>query len=181
MSSKEKLICLLPVPEKYLRERFSEWIDFSSVDLKLVPPETSEDEICKEVSDATILYAGPGRPPITRKIIESAPLLKFIQMPGAGYNELDLRAADERKIPVATTKGANAQAVAEHAVMYMLVLLKHSLSGHEETLQGRWPQFKTTMGKGTSELGGKTLGIIGLGKIGKKLAQIVKGFGVNIL
>ncbi len=101
-------------------------------------------------------------------------------MPGAGYDEVDLSAANDRKIPVATAHGANARAVAEHAIMFMLVLLKRGISAHEGTIRGEWPQFETIW-KGTWELRGKTLGILGLGMIGKELAKIAKGFGVNMI
>jgi phosphoglycerate dehydrogenase-like enzyme len=180
MSTKDKILCLMPIPETLFLDRFSKWIDFSKVELQMINPETPEEEICKAASDATIIYAGPGRPPITRKIIESATKLKFIQMPGAGYDEVDITAASSRNIPIATTKGANTQAVAEHAIMFILVLLKRGITAHEATTHGKWPQFET-LGKGTWELGGKTLGILGLGMIGKELAKIAKGFGVNMI
>jgi phosphoglycerate dehydrogenase-like enzyme len=181
MSINEKILCLLPIPEPFFRERFSNWIDLSQVELQILNLETPEDEICKAASNATILYAGPGRPPITRKIIESAPQLKFIQMPGAGYDEVDITAADDRKIPVATTHGANARAVAEHAIMFMLVLLKRGISAHEATMRGEWPQFDLVLRKGTWELGGKILGILGLGMIGREVAKMARGFGVHMI
>ena len=102
-------------------------------------------------------------------------------MPGAGYDELDITAANDKKIPVATTQGANVRAVAEHAIMFMLVLLKRGLNAHEATIQGKWPQFELTLGKGTWELGGRTLGILGLGKIGRAVAKMAKGFGAQII
>jgi len=181
MSTKEKILCLLPLPEQYFRERFSTWIDLLKVDLQILNPDTSEDDICKAASNATIIYAGPGRPPITRKIIESANKLKFIQMPGAGYDEVDISAANDKSISVATTYGANARAVAEHTIMFMLVLLKRGISAHQATMEGKWPQFELTLGKGTWELGGKTLGILGLGKIGREVAKMSRGFGVHII
>jgi phosphoglycerate dehydrogenase-like enzyme len=181
MSTNEKILCLLPLPEPFFRERFSNWIDLSKVELQILNPDALEDDICKAATNATILYAGPGRPPITRKIIESAPQLKFIQMPGAGYDEVDVTAANDRNIPVATTYGANARAVAEHAIMFMLVLLKRGISAHEATIQGKWPQFDLVLRKGTWELGGKTLGILGLGNIGREVARMAKGFGVRMV
>ena len=102
-------------------------------------------------------------------------------MPGAGYDEVDISAANDKNIPVATTYGANARAVAEHAIMFMLVLLKRGIRAHQATMMGKWPQFELTLGKGTWELGGKTLGILGLGKIGREVARMSKGFGVHII
>ena len=180
MSTKEKILCLLPIPEPFFRERFSNWVDLTKVELQILHPDAQEDDICKAASNATIIYAGPGRPPITRKIIESAPQLKLIQTPGVGYDEVDITAAKERRIPVATAQGANARAVAEHAIMFILVLLKRGISGHEGTIQGKWPQFELVL-QGTRELGGKTLGILGLGKIGRELAKMARGFGVHMI
>jgi len=181
MLAKEKILCLLPIPEPFFRERFSNWIDLSKVELQILNPDTLEDDICKAAADATILYAGPGRPPITRKIIESAPQLKLIHTPGAGYDEVDITAANDWKIPVATAHGANAIAVAEHAIMFMLVLLKRGICAHEATIQGKWPQFELVLEKGTWELGGKTLGILGLGLIGREVARLAKVFGPEII
>jgi phosphoglycerate dehydrogenase-like enzyme len=181
MSAQEKILCLLPLPESFFRDSFSKWIDFSRIELMMQDPKASENEICKAVADATIIYAGPGRPQITRKIIESAPMLRFIQMPGVGYDEVDIEAATERRIVVATCKGGNSQAVAEHAIMFMLVLLKRGIYAHEATRRGDWPQFEVTMGRGTWELKGKTLGVLGFGSIGRKVAEIANAFGVQTL
>lgn len=181
MSINEKILCLAPIPEPFFRERFGKWVDLSKVELQILNPDALEDEICKAASNATIIYAGPGRPPITRKIIESAPRLKLIQTQGVGYDEVDITAANDGKIPVTTAHGANARTVAEHAIMFMLVLLKRGISAHEGTIRGEWPQFDIMLRKGTWELGGKTLGILGLGRIGRELAKMAKGFGVHMI
>jgi lactate dehydrogenase-like 2-hydroxyacid dehydrogenase len=147
----------------------------------MLSPESSEENICAAACDATIILGGPGRPEITRKIIESASNLKLIQMPGAGYDEVDISAANEKGVPVATTRSANAPAVAEHAIMFMLVLLNRSIYAHKATSRGDWPQMELLVEKRTKELGGKTLGILGLGAVGKEVVKRAIGLGTRIV
>jgi D-3-phosphoglycerate dehydrogenase len=181
MPVKEKILCLMPMSQQRFLDNYSPWIDFTTTDLQILDPTVPESKICEAVKDSTIIFGGPGRPPITRKIIESGTKLKLIQMPGAGYNEVDIKAAKENGIPVATTKGANAKGVAEHAITFMLVLLKKSLYSNEATQRGEWPQMEMVFNKNPLELGGKTLGILGLGEIGKEVAKLAKPFGTDII
>lgn len=156
---------------------YGPWIDFSKIGLETLRTDSPEEDICEAVADATILFAGPGRPPITRAIVEAAPRLRLIQTPGTGYDEIDLQAANDHSVFVATTKGANASAVAEHAVTFMLVLLKKCLNAHEGASKGRWPQFDIIMKERTWELGSRVVGLVGLGAIGRRVAEILRGFG----
>lgn len=180
-SERDKIVSLLGISPQNFKASYRPWIDFAKIELETLPPETPEEEIRKAVADATIIYGGPGRLPITRAIIEAAPRLKLIQTPGTGYNEVDLQAANEQCVYVATTRGANASAVAEHAVTFMLVLLKKSLIAHEGTSTGGWPQMDIIMRERTWELGSRTVGLLGLGAIGRKVAEILRGFGSNVL
>ena len=152
-SVKDKIVCLLGISIENFVASYSPWIDFTKTELEMLESDSSEEDICNAVADATILFAGPGRPPITRAIIKTAPRLKLIQMPGTGYNEVDLQAAKGEGVYVATTKGANASAVTEHAITFMLIILKKSLIAHEGTSLGDWPQMDTIMRERTWELG----------------------------
>jgi phosphoglycerate dehydrogenase-like enzyme len=180
-SVKDKIVCLLGISIENFVASYSPWIDFTKTELEMLESDSSEEDICNAVADATILFAGPGRPPITRAIIEAAPRLKLIQMPGTGYNEVDLQAARGEGVYVATTKGANASAVAEHAITFMLILLKKSLIAHEGTSSGGWPQMDTIMRMRTWELGSRTVGLVGFGATGRKVAEILQGFGSNVI
>jgi len=180
--TKEKIVCLTPLKTEFLKSNLENWIDFSTFDLEILPGDITEEEVCKAVADSTVIFGdGRHRTHITRKVIEAAPNLKLIQMPTVGYDEVDLEAANEYGIPVANTAGCNAVSVAEHAIMFMLVLLKKGLYAHESTLKGEWPQMELAVGGKVSELGGKTLGILGLGAIGTEVAKMARGFGTNIL
>jgi phosphoglycerate dehydrogenase-like enzyme len=181
ISERDKIVSLLGTSPENFKANYRPWIDFAKIDFETLPTDSPEEDICIAVSDTTILFAGPGRPPITRAIIEAAPRLKLIQMPGTGYNEVDLQAANDQDVYVATTKGANASAVAEHAVTFMLILLKKSLIAHEGTSSGGWPQMDVIMRERTWELGSRTVGLVGLGAIGGKVAEILRGFSSNVL
>lgn len=112
---------------------------------------------------------------VTKEVLECCPNLKAISRYGAGYDRVDIEAARSLGIPVSNTPGANAQAVAELAMGMLISLARMIPYLHEETRNGNW--VRTT---GT-ELFGKTIGIIGLGAIGKKLSRCCEGFNMKIL
>ena len=109
---------------------------------------------------------------------KAAPKLKLIQLLSAGYDNVDLEAARRAKVPVANNGGANAISVAEHAVMLMLTTARRVVWQHASVSGGRWRGNgpPTTM----YELYDKTLGIVGLGNIGKKVARRAQAFGMKV-
>ncbi len=117
---------------------------------------------------------------IGKELIEPAKKLKLIQRLGAGFDNVDLAVAKEAGIPVANIPGANAVAVAEHAVMVMIAMLKRFTEADRSMKQGEWKMTELLFA-GCFELWKKTVGIVGLGRIGKALAQRLKGFEVNVL
>lgn len=104
--------------------------------------------------------------------------LKLVQLLSAGYDRVDIEAARSAGRPVCNNGGANAISVAEHAMMLMLTVARRVIWQHDNVSGGRW------RGNGPSprmyELAGKTLGIIGLGNIGKKVAKRAQAFGMNV-
>lgn len=117
---------------------------------------------------------------IGKELIEPAKNLKLIQRLGAGYDNVDLDAATACKVPVANIPGANSVAVAEHTVMLMVALLKRFAEAEASMKRGEWKMTELLL-KGCFELWGKTVGIVGLGRIGKALAQRLVGFEVNTI
>lgn len=107
---------------------------------------------------------------VTAKVLESCPELKAISRYGAGYDRVDINAAKELGIPVANTPGANAQAVAELSFGLLLSLARSIPYLHSETAKGNWIRSSGI------ELHGKTLGIVGLGAIGRRVAACARGF-----
>src|SRR4029077_1314473 len=98
----------------------------------------------------------------------NAPKLKLVQLLSAGYDDVDLDAARRAGVPVANNGGANAISVSEHALMLMMAVSRRLIWQHANVSNGRW------RGNGPSprmyEMFDKTLGIVGLGTIGKKVA-----------
>jgi len=115
----------------------------------------------------------------TRKIMESAPRLRVVGRHGIGVENIDLQAATDLGIWVVNTPDANDQSVAEHFFGFALMLSKMLKKGDIAVREGRWEARYVHIGR---ELKGKTLGILGFGRIGKAIGHIAhKGFGMNVL
>jgi len=114
---------------------------------------------------------------ITSRVIAAAPKLKVIVKRGARPENVDYDAATKRGIVVAWTPGVNYVAVAEHTVMLMLCLAKKTIPQMEMLRSGAWREPDA----GIQELCGKTVGIVGLGGIGKALCRMLDGFDVTFL
>ena len=112
---------------------------------------------------------------VTAEVLEACPRLKGISRYGAGVDRVDLQAAKEAGVVVTNTPGANAQAVGELAFGLIISLARKIPHLDKQTRQGEWPR---SMGM---ELKGKTLGILGLGAIGKVVARCGQGFGMNVI
>ena len=106
--------------------------------------------------------------------LQSATKLKLLQILSAGYEYLDLDSFRERNIPVANNGGANAPTVAEHALLLILAVFKKLPLHHNTLVNGIWLGAEETLRM--RELRGKTLGIIGFGRIGQEIARIAQGF-----
>lgn len=111
------------------------------------------------------------------KAIAGSPALKVIGRTGVGYDSVDVAEATKRGIPVVITPGANNRSVAEHAVAMMFALSKNLYEAQTEMLRGNW---KIRDAKKAFELEGKTVGVIGLGAIGRKTAKICQGCGMKL-
>jgi D-3-phosphoglycerate dehydrogenase len=113
---------------------------------------------------------------ITRAVLQkSLPRLKVLSKYGIGLDKIDLQAATELKIPVCFTPGVNHTAVAEQIFLLLLALEKNFLYAVDATRQGQWKR------KTGHEIMGKTIGIIGLGRIGREVAIRARAFGLAIL
>ncbi len=111
------------------------------------------------------------------ELLAAAPLLKVVARAGAGVDNIDLTAAAGRGIAVMNTPGGNTIAAAEHTFGLMLALARHISVGAQSLREGRWDR-KLYMG---TELYGKTLGIIGLGRIGQAVARRAQAFEMETI
>jgi D-3-phosphoglycerate dehydrogenase len=133
----------------------------------------SEEQGIEVVKDADVLVVGLQR--MTEKVLDAGKRLKVIGRCGVGLDNIDLKAAGARGIPVVYTPGANAQTVADLTLGLMLALARKIPQADRMTRGGQW---KRIMG---NDVWGKTLGIFGLGQIGFNVARRAKGFDMNII
>ena len=140
--------------------------------------EQTEECFLRSVSDADYILAG-GRTRVTAAVLKSAARLKMVQRSGVGLDALDLDALKEAGIPLYVNQGVNAESVAEHALMLILACLRRLPEINRNTHEGQWR--KQEQGIRTAELRGKTVGIIGMGNVGLKLAELLRPFEVEIL
>jgi len=113
--------------------------------------------------------------PATAATIAAAPRLKAVLKHGVGTDNIDIAAATARRIPVLNTPGANANAVAELALGGMFSLARRIPMGHASIVSGGWER---AVGR---EIAGKTLGIVGLGNIGRLLARKARALGMEVI
>lgn len=133
----------------------------------------TEDELIELLKDCDGYLAGLDY--ITERVINSCGKLKIISRYGAGVDRVDLNAAKAKGIAVTNTPGVNAQAVAELAIGLIMSLTRKIPFLNNHTRQNEWVRITGI------ELRGKTLGILGLGAIGKTLAKIAQGFSMKVI
>ncbi len=105
--------------------------------------------------------------------------LRAVHKWGVGYDNIDVEAARRQGVRVMRTTGGNAVAVAESALALMLAVNRQTVAGHLGVLEGAWP--KGDLGPKMLRLSGQTVGLVGLGYIGKALVRLLTGFGCNVL
>lgn len=130
--------------------------------------------LCKQHNPTAILLRY-GK--INAEMMDAAPALKVISKHGSGTDTIDKEAATKRKIQVVAAAGANAAAVAEHALASLLACAKSTVHLNERMHSGHWDKatFKTL------ELNGKTIGLIGLGAIGLRFAKMCNAIGMSVI
>src|ERR1700733_11753201 len=130
------------------------------------------------LSDAVCLV-GFGDGNMDDAFYRSAPNLKLVQLLSAGYDRCDIEAARRAGVPICNNGGANSTAVSEHAILLMLAVCRRIVWQHGNVAAGRWRGNNVDDVK-LYELKNRTLGIVGLGTIGKKTARLAKGFGMTV-
>lgn len=133
----------------------------------------SEAEMVALISDAEVLISGTE--PVTARVLAAAKQLRGISKHGVGYENIDLNAAKARSVIVCIAGGTITNSVADMAFALLLALARKIPQGDRMVKREQWGR---TVGV---ELAGKTLGIIGLGQIGKAVCRRAKGFEMNVL
>lgn len=130
-------------------------------------------EIAEEITDYDGIVCGID--PITSEVIDAGKKLKVIHMNGTGVDHIDVQEATRKKVCVGNCPGANAVAVAELNLAILLAEARKIIKYSNRIKEGKWEREVGV------ELSGKTMGILGLGAIGKKFVELLEGFHMNIL
>lgn len=156
-------------PDKYIDE-------LKSHDLEVVyEPKLSEDDLADKAKDIDILVVRSTI--VNEKAIENSKSLNLIIRAGAGVNNINISAANKKGIYVANCPGKNAIAVAELAIGLMIALDRKIPDNVSDFKNGKWNKAAYSKGKG---LFGKTMAIVGVGNIGKAVAERALAFGMNV-
>ncbi len=135
----------------------------------------SEERLIERIADAEIVINIRSSSKFTAAVFEACPSLRLLSLWGTGTDNVDLAAAARRGVTVTNTPGVAAVAIGEHCLALALAVARRIPGIDAEIRQGHWPRG------GVVQLHGKTLGIIGLGAIGKQFARIAAGIGMKVV
>lgn len=131
--------------------------------------------LVERLREADVTVNIRGRTRFTVDVLAQCPKLKLISIWGTGTDNVDLKAAATRDVTVTNTPGANAVAVAEHTIALMLAAVKQLAEADRAMRQGGWPRSLVP------QLRGKRLGLVGTGLIGREVAAMGKGLGLEVV
>ena len=137
---------------------------------------TSEEDLMDRVVNVDAILVGTT--PITGRIIDAARVLKVVSRRGVGYDNIELAALRRRKIPLTTVGSANAPTVAEHTLCFILALAKQVIAYDRATRAGNW-RFRESLS--AVDLLGKTLLLLGFGRVGRAVAVRASAFGMRVV
>jgi D-3-phosphoglycerate dehydrogenase len=143
--------------------------------LRILKAYSPEEAFAEASAEASAILARLGT--VTRRVIEASPGLRIIARHGVGLDAVDLAAATERGVVVTSTGSANAAAVAEYSFALLLSLVRRTALADSSMRAGQWARDPLV----GMELDGRTIGIIGLGAIGARVARQALGFGMKVL
>jgi D-3-phosphoglycerate dehydrogenase len=139
-------------------------------------PQRSPADLAKDLADADALIVRSATQ-VTSALIAAAPRLRVIARAGTGVDNVDVGAATDRGIVVMNAPGANSVSVAEHACALMLALSRSIGAADAAMKRGVWDKKRLT----GAELRGKTLGVVGLGRIGQEVTNRARAFGMQVV
>ncbi len=139
-------------------------------------PTLPEDELAEKIKDYDALMIR-SQTKVTKKILEAGKKLKIVGRAGVGVDNVDIEAATQNGIIVVNSPDGNTNAAAEHTLALMLAMSRNIPAAAMSTKEGKWERSKFT----GVEVFGKTLGIIGFGKIGHHVAEVALALGMNVV
>lgn len=157
------------------------WEGFKKLGEFVCYDRTPADKILERIADADVVISN--KTPITRETLNAKPNIKYIGVLATGYNVIDVAAAKEKGIPVTNIPTYGTTAVAQY-VFALLLEFCHHVAHHADTVkQGRWAKSEDFCywDYPLVELYGKTMGIVGFGRIGQNVAKIAVAFGMKVL
>ena len=134
-----------------------------------------EIELIRRIGDAEVVVNIRAHARFTDRVLAACPHLRLISIWGTGTDNVDLDACRTRGVAVTNTPGVNAHAVAEHTLALLLAVTRRVPAMDREVRAGQWPRGLLV------QLEGRTLGLIGLGAIGSRVAALAKPFGMRLL
>ncbi len=134
----------------------------------------STEELAERIRGATLVINIRSSSRFTAAVFESCPGLRLLSIWGTGTDNVDLTAAAKHGVVVTNTPGVSAFSVAEHALTLMLSVARHIPEQDAAVRRGEWPRGQSI------ELRGKTLGVIGLGAIGRRFAELGRAIGMRV-
>lgn len=132
-----------------------------------------EDRLIELARDCEAILAGSE--PYTPRVIEALPKLRVIARAGVGFDAINLASCDKARIPVCTTPGVNHHSVAEHTIAMLMAIARGFPELDRKVRQNRWDR------KGYPRVMGKTIGLVGLGRIGQATAWRAAGLGMKVI
>ncbi len=157
------------------------WSGFDALGSLTVYDRTPADKIAERIADADAVYTN--KTPISKETLDACPSIKFIGVLATGYNVVDVAAAKAKGIPVANIPTYGTAAVAQMAFAWLREICHHAGAHSQSVFAGDWANNADWCywNFPLIELAGKTMGIIGYGRIGSSVGAIAKAFGMNVL
>ncbi|GAA4875060.1 2-hydroxyacid dehydrogenase [Actinomycetospora straminea] len=138
-----------------------------------------EDEIAEAVRDADVLVTHLA--PVTTRVLSGADRLRLVATPRGGPTNVDLEAATKQGVAVVNLPGRNARAVAEFTVGVLIAGRRNIARSHARMRDGDWTGDLYRYDEAGPELAGSTVGLVGLGQVGSRVADLLRAFGVHLL
>lgn len=158
-----------------------DWSAVSQLGQARIYDDTPQDEIAKTIGDADIVMLNKGK--ITREILDACPNVKFISVIATGFNKIDLQAAKEKGILVSNVPSYGSKAIGQHAIALLLEITNH-VAHHDGEVRKMRKSSDTDWcfwDYPSYELEYKTMGIIGLGRIGQTVAKAGLAMGMDVI